>query len=73
VELQVISAQFSADNKLLYFLKDSHVRGLFEYDAATKSGRRLLRKQNLFYENLTVNRTTAKYCVHNTRQTASPI
>jgi hypothetical protein len=60
VELQVVSAQFSADNKLIYFLKDSHVGGLFEYDAATKSERRLLHKQNLCYENLIVNRDNGK-------------
>lgn len=55
VELQVVSAQFSKGNKLIYFMKDSHVGGLFEYDAATKSEKRLLHKQNLFFENLSIN------------------
>ncbi|WP_455220728.1 hypothetical protein [Kaarinaea lacus] len=60
VELQVVSAQICSDNKLIYFMKDSHVGGLFEYDAATKSERRLLHKQNLFYENLSVNPSNGK-------------
>lgn len=54
VELQVVSAQFS-NNKLIYFMKDSHVGGLFEYDTTTKNEKRLLHKQNLFLENLSVN------------------
>ncbi|WP_455375242.1 hypothetical protein [Kaarinaea lacus] len=55
VELQVVSAQFCSNNKLIYFMKDSHVGGLFEYDADSKSERRLLHKQKLFLENLSVN------------------
>ena len=55
VELQVVSAQFCSNNKLIYFMKDSHVGGLFEYDADTKNERRLLHKQKLFLENLSVN------------------
>lgn len=60
VELQVVSAQFCSDNKLIYFMKDRHVGGLFEYDASTKSERRLLHKQNLFYEDLAVNPVNGK-------------
>ncbi|MGD8572073.1 MAG: hypothetical protein PVH98_06390 [Gammaproteobacteria bacterium] len=55
VDLQVVSAQFASDNKLLYFIKDTHVGGLFEYDRKEKTERRLLHQQNLSYENLAVN------------------
>ena len=55
VDIQVASAQFAADSKLLYFMQDSHVGGLFEYDAATQNENRLLHRQNLSYESLTVN------------------
>ncbi len=60
VELQVVSAQFCSNNKLIYFMKDSHVGGLFEYDADTKNERRLLHKQKLFLENLSVNTDDGK-------------
>lgn len=55
IDLQVISAQFTPDNKLLYFLRDSNIGGLFEYDMQAKTERRILHKQNLCYENLVVN------------------
>lgn len=60
VELQVVSAQFCNDNKLIYFMKDNHVGGLFEYDATTKSEKRLLHKQNLFFYDLSVNPVSDK-------------
>jgi len=60
VELQVVSAQFCDNNKLIYFMKDSHVGGLFEYDAITKNEKRLLHRQNLFFENLSINPNTGK-------------
>lgn len=60
VELQVISAQFIDDNTLLYFLRDSHIGGLFEYDMETKTERRILHRQNLWYENLVANKGNGK-------------
>lgn len=55
VELQMTSAQFLPDNKLLYFMKDRNVGGLFEYNIESGEERRLLHRQNLNYEHLTVN------------------
>ena len=60
VELQFVSAQFVSESKLIYFLKDSRMGGLFEYDLTDKTERRLLHKQNLFYENLAVNKASKK-------------
>lgn len=54
VDLQVVSAQFIDDEHIIYFMKDRNVGGLFEYDMNTKKERRLLHKQNLFYENLCI-------------------
>ncbi|MDH5356558.1 MAG: hypothetical protein OEY09_19100 [Gammaproteobacteria bacterium] len=60
VGLQVVGAQFCPDNKLIYFMKDSNVGGLFKYDATTKTEHRLLHQQNLYYENLAVNPDSGK-------------
>lgn len=54
VELKVVSAQFTDDNKLIYFMSDKNVGGLFKYDVADKNERRLLHRQNLNLENLTL-------------------
>ena len=54
VDLQVISAQFITEDKLIYFLRDNNVGGLFEYDRLTNIEKRLIHKQNLSYENLSV-------------------
>ncbi len=55
VELQVASACFSGDNKLLYVLKDRNVGGLFEFDMANKTERRVLHQQNLLLGDLAFN------------------
>jgi len=60
VDLQVTSVQFVGNNKLIYFLKDGNVGGLFEYDAADKNERRLLHRQNLDYQHLSVNPESGK-------------
>jgi len=60
VDLQVTSVQFLGNNKLIYFLRDGNVGGLFEYDATDKSERRLLHRQNLDYQNLSVNLQSGK-------------
>lgn len=54
IEIQVISAEFVPDNKLIYFMRDSHVGGLFEYDITNNTERRLIHKQNLSFEDLKV-------------------
>ena len=60
VDLQMSSAQFLPNNKLLYFLKDSHVGGLFRYDIDSKEELRLVHQQKLDYEDLAVNHETGE-------------
>ena len=65
LELQVIATQFISPNKLIYFLKDANVGGLFEYDLENNTERRLLHKQNLCYEDLDFNPLNNKIlCSH---------
>ncbi len=52
VRIQATSAQFAAHDRLLYFLKDDSVGGLFEYDLTQDTEKRLLHRQNLFLEDL---------------------
>ena len=54
VDLQVVSAQFTKDKTLLYFMRDKNVGGLFKYDIENKQERRLLHQQNLNLENMTL-------------------
>jgi hypothetical protein len=52
VALQVSSAQFIAHDRVLYFIGDDSVGGLFEYDLTQGTEKRLLHKQNLSLEDL---------------------
>ena len=60
IELQMSSVQFLPDNKLLYFMKDSNVGGLFRYDIDSKEELRLIHRQNLSYEDLAANHKTGE-------------
>ena len=55
-ELQVSSAQFRQDGKLLYFLRDGTVGGLFEVDLESGIEQRLLHRQRLNLEDLCLSR-----------------
>jgi hypothetical protein len=50
--LQASSVQFAPGGKLIYFLRDQSMGGLFEQDLETGSERRLLHRQNLLLEDL---------------------
>lgn len=55
VDIRATSAQFAAPDRMLYFLKDGHSGGLFEYDLARDTEKRLLHKQHLSLEDLRIN------------------
>lgn len=55
INIQVISALFNLKNRLIYFLTDENMGGLFEYDLEEKKEKRLLHKQNLFLHDLKLN------------------
>ena len=55
VQIQATSAQFAAHDRMLYFLKDESFGGLFEYDLANDTEKRLVHKQNLSLEDLRLN------------------
>lgn len=52
VQIQATSAQFTDRGSVLYFLKDESFGGLFEYDLAGGTEKRLVHKQNLSLEDL---------------------
>ncbi len=52
--LNTKTAQFTPDGKLLYFLGDDHVGGLFEYDFDTGDEKRLIHQQRLQLDDLSV-------------------
>jgi hypothetical protein len=52
VGIQATSAQFTTDDRVLYFLRDDSFGGLFEYDLLLDSEKRLLHKQYLSLEDL---------------------
>ena len=52
--LQASALQFAPDGRLLYFLRDKAMGGLFEQDLATGSERRLLHRQNLLLDDLRI-------------------
>ena len=54
--LRMSAAQFTPDGKLLYFLRDDHVGGLFEYDLETGTENRLVHQQRLLLEDLSIDR-----------------
>src|SRR3954471_21719567 len=52
VGMQATSVQFVAPDRVLYFLRDDSFGGLFEYDLAQDTEKRLLHKQYLSLEDL---------------------
>ena len=54
VGIQATSAQFAAPGRVLYFLRDSSFGGLFEYDLAQDTEKRLLHQQYLSLEDLRI-------------------
>jgi hypothetical protein len=54
VGIQAMSVQFVAHDRVLYFLKDGNFGGLFEYDLARDTEKRLLHKQYLSLEDLRI-------------------
>ena len=54
IKIQVTSAQFIGPDRIIYFLQDNSFGGLFEYDLNSKEEKRLLHKQNLHYQDLTL-------------------
>ncbi|MEJ2591417.1 MAG: hypothetical protein P8178_08475 [Candidatus Thiodiazotropha sp.] len=55
--LRMTAAQFTPDGKLLYFLRDDHVGGLFEYDLESGAENRLVHQQRLLLEDLSIDRS----------------
>ncbi|MGH1485075.1 MAG: hypothetical protein ACRBCI_02570 [Cellvibrionaceae bacterium] len=58
--IKFVSAEFITPNKLLYFLADDRMGGLFEFDFTEQQEKRLLHKQNLFYQSLSYNNNSNK-------------
>jgi len=54
VGIQATSAQFVEHDRVLYFLRDDSFGGLFEYDLALDTEKRLLHKQYLSVEDLRI-------------------
>jgi hypothetical protein len=54
VGIEATSAEFAASDRLLYFLRDGSFGGLFEYDLARDTEKRLLHKQSLSLEDLRI-------------------
>src|SRR5215470_11988087 len=52
VGIQATSAQFVEHDRVLYFLRDDSFGGLFEYDLALDTEKRLIHKQHLSLEDL---------------------
>jgi hypothetical protein len=52
VGIQATSAQFAAHDRVFYFLRDDSFGGLFEYDLALDTEKRLIHKQHLSLEDL---------------------
>lgn len=56
-ELKATTAQFTPEGKMLYFLRDNSVGGLFEYDLETGTENRLIHQQRLLLEDLCLDGT----------------
>jgi hypothetical protein len=54
--LKAASAQFLPNGKILYFLSDNSVGGLFEYDFASGDEKRLIHQQQLLLVDLSIDR-----------------
>lgn len=52
--LKATTAQFTPDGKMIYFLRDEQVGGLFEYDLDTGSEKRLIHRQHLLLEDMSL-------------------
>ena len=55
--LNATAAQFTPNGKLLYFLRDNRVGGLFEYDLEDGSEKRLIHQQRLLLGDLSIDQT----------------
>src|SRR5262245_65167306 len=74
VGIQATSAQFAAHDRVLYFLRDDSFGGLFEYDFALESEKRLLHKQYLSLEDLRIHPDGQRLlCAQHARNGASNI
>jgi hypothetical protein len=74
VGIQATSAQFLAHDRVLYFLRDDSFGGLFEYDLALDSEKRLLHKQYLSVEDLRIHPDGDKLlCTQHARNGAANI
>ena len=74
VGIQATSAQFPAHDRVLYFLRDDNFGGLFEYDLAQDTEKRLLHKQSLSLEDLRMHPDGRKLlCAQHARNGAANI
>lgn len=74
VGIQATSAQFRAHDRVLYFLRDDSFGGLFEYNLAKDTEKRLLHKQSLSLEDLRVHPDgTRLLCAQHARNGAANI
>jgi hypothetical protein len=55
--LNATTAQFTPDGKLLYFLRDNNVGGLFEYELESGTEKRLIHQQRLLLSDLCIDRS----------------
>lgn len=62
VAISATSARFSGDDKVLYFLRDETFGGLFEYNLESGEEKRLVHRQNLFFEDLNLGRDNQILC-----------
>lgn len=74
VGIQAKSAQFAAHDRVLYFLGDESFGGLFEYDLALDSEKRILHKQNLALDDLRIDAGGSRLlCAQHARNGAANI
>ncbi|MET0052909.1 MAG: hypothetical protein ABW095_17750 [Candidatus Thiodiazotropha sp.] len=58
--LHATTAQFTSDGKLLYFLRDNNVGGLFEYDLQSGTEKRLIHQQRLLIGDLSIDHSGSR-------------
>lgn len=72
--LQATSVQFSGPDRILYFLQDDSMGGLFEYDLAQGTEKRLLHRQHLQLEDLRIDPDSRRMlCAQRSKSGASHI
>ena len=72
--IRISSARFAMDGQLLYFQHDTGMGGLFAYDPVTGAETRLLHRQNLLLEDLSLSSSgQAVYCTIKGRDGTSHI